>query len=292
MTDQQPEALFLADAITHPEGEPTWETCVKAAAELRRLHAEEMAAKEWHNKTEWVQATAQAHELGMHRADVLRQRIERLTAINSQLLEALEGCDYFGGRTTSQQFEAAIDALRERLARQEQEPVGNIAISRQAAERVLKVLGWYGFDCPELRANFSAPQPADDAFKRGYEEGLNDTIRNGVDWARQYFGAAPQPAAEQEPVARQEQEQEPVAWLDEEINCAYTPEELDGGSADGLLPLYTAPQPAVREWVGLTKDEIDAIGSRWVGYQSYESEFEWFYDAVNDKLREKNGDKK
>ena len=208
MTDQQPEALFLADAITHPEGEPTWETCVKAAAELRRLHAEEMAAKEWHNKTEWVQATAQAHELGMHRADVLRQRIERLTAINSQLLEALEGCDYFGGRTTSQQFEAAIDALRERLARQEQEPVGNIAISRQAAERVLKVLGWYGFDCPELRANFSAPQPA------------------------------------------------------------------------------------VREWVGLTKDEIDAIGSRWVGYQSYESEFEWFYDAVNDKLREKNGDKK
>jgi len=35
---EQPEALRLADAITHPEGEPTWETCVKAAAELRRLH--------------------------------------------------------------------------------------------------------------------------------------------------------------------------------------------------------------------------------------------------------------
>ena len=38
MTDKQPEALRLADAITHPEGEPNWETCVKAAAELRRLH--------------------------------------------------------------------------------------------------------------------------------------------------------------------------------------------------------------------------------------------------------------
>lgn len=38
-------------------------------------------------------------------------------------------------------------------------------------------------------------------------------------------------------------EQEPVAWLDEEINCAYTPEELDGGTADGLIPLYTAPTP-------------------------------------------------
>ena len=35
--------------------------------------------------------------------------------------------------------------------------------------------------------------------------------------------------------------QEPVAWLDEEINCAYTPAELDGGTADGLVPLYTAP---------------------------------------------------
>lgn len=49
-------------------------------------------------------------------------------------------------------------------------------------------------------------------------------------------------------------EQEPVAWLDEEINCAYTPEELDGGSAEGLLPLYTTPPR--REWVGLTDNEI------------------------------------
>lgn len=30
----------------------------------------------WQDKTEWVQETAKPHELGMHRADVLRQRIE------------------------------------------------------------------------------------------------------------------------------------------------------------------------------------------------------------------------
>lgn len=30
----------------------------------------------WQDKTEWVQETAEWHELGMHRADVLRQRIE------------------------------------------------------------------------------------------------------------------------------------------------------------------------------------------------------------------------
>lgn len=43
MVSEQPEALRLADGITHPEGEPTWETCVKAAAELRRLHDENFA---------------------------------------------------------------------------------------------------------------------------------------------------------------------------------------------------------------------------------------------------------
>jgi hypothetical protein len=30
----------------------------------------------WLDKTEWVQETVKPHELGMHRADVLKQRIE------------------------------------------------------------------------------------------------------------------------------------------------------------------------------------------------------------------------
>ena len=49
------------------------------------------------------------------------------------------------------------------------------------------------------------------------------------------------PVAQDLKAALAEPVQEPVAWLDEEINCAYTPEELDGGTADGLVPLYTAP---------------------------------------------------
>jgi hypothetical protein len=36
------------------------------------------ALKEWSDKTEWVQETAQPLELGMHRADVLKQRIDNL----------------------------------------------------------------------------------------------------------------------------------------------------------------------------------------------------------------------
>ena len=33
---------------------------------------------EWSEKTDWVQETAKAKELGMHRADILRKRIEEL----------------------------------------------------------------------------------------------------------------------------------------------------------------------------------------------------------------------
>ena len=33
---------------------------------------------EWSEKTDWVQETAQVKELGMHRADILRKRIEDL----------------------------------------------------------------------------------------------------------------------------------------------------------------------------------------------------------------------
>ncbi len=65
---------------------------IETAAELRRLHQHELANDVWNEKTEWVQQTAQPHELGMHRADVLRQRIDHLHRVNAQLLEAL---DYF-----------------------------------------------------------------------------------------------------------------------------------------------------------------------------------------------------
>ena len=42
------------------------------------------ALKEWSDKTDWVQETAQPLELGMHRADVLKQRIEHLNKAEQQ----------------------------------------------------------------------------------------------------------------------------------------------------------------------------------------------------------------
>lgn len=44
----------------------------------------------WLEKTEWVQETATAKELGLHRADVLRMRIENLERKNTMLKHALQ----------------------------------------------------------------------------------------------------------------------------------------------------------------------------------------------------------
>jgi len=92
--NEQPKALQLA-AMAHLGYRVGWQR--EAAAELRRLHAEnerlhrhELAAEQWIDKTDWVQKTSQPEEIGMHRADVLKQRIERLHAENAELLEALK----------------------------------------------------------------------------------------------------------------------------------------------------------------------------------------------------------
>lgn len=47
-------------------------------AEVRRLKHYEAAYKEFHDKTEWVQKTTTTGEWGKHRADILRERIEKL----------------------------------------------------------------------------------------------------------------------------------------------------------------------------------------------------------------------
>jgi hypothetical protein len=69
----------------------------ETAAELRRMYSIEraydalaLAYNEWTEKTQWVQETKQAYELGMHRADVLKQRIEKLETVNQKLLTLLK----------------------------------------------------------------------------------------------------------------------------------------------------------------------------------------------------------
>lgn len=51
---------------------------VDLEAEVAKLERFEIAYKEWSDKTDWVQKSARPKELGMHRADVMAQRIEAL----------------------------------------------------------------------------------------------------------------------------------------------------------------------------------------------------------------------
>lgn len=94
MTNEHPSpegaqdlALELADALERMSLSTKWDR--RVATELRRLHARvqelererdnyKLAHNEWSEKTEWVQQTAQPRELGMHRADVLRARVQEL----------------------------------------------------------------------------------------------------------------------------------------------------------------------------------------------------------------------
>jgi hypothetical protein len=76
-----------------------------------------------------------------------------------------------------------------------------------------------------------------------------------------------------EQVARQK----PVAYLDEGLGTFYWPKEYKKDV--GFTPLYTVPpqrQP-------LTEEQIDAIGSEWVGYPSYDDEFRWFAREIERK---------
>lgn len=59
-------------------------------AENKRLESFKTSYMEWSDKTDWVQATAQPLELGKHRADVLRERIEKLKHENAGLMTGYE----------------------------------------------------------------------------------------------------------------------------------------------------------------------------------------------------------
>ena len=93
----QPEALRLADNIEAGY----YGHCPQAAAELRRLHAEnerlqtryeacDKALRQWLDKTAWIQETGRGCELGMHRADAVRRRLSAVEAQRDALLEVLK----------------------------------------------------------------------------------------------------------------------------------------------------------------------------------------------------------
>ena len=57
---------------------------------LKLYHQQLRAHNEWLDKTEWVQETAHFSELGMHRAEVIRKRMEQADARDKYLHEKLD----------------------------------------------------------------------------------------------------------------------------------------------------------------------------------------------------------
>lgn len=94
MVNKQTKALWLADQIERynsgVHSQSIVEDYCESAAELRRLNNVDQCLSEWLDKTQWVQTSAQSHELGMHRADVISQRITEITKQRDELLVALK----------------------------------------------------------------------------------------------------------------------------------------------------------------------------------------------------------
>lgn len=77
------------------QSEGEWRTRAETAErEVERLRAEvekyKVAWTEYNDRTEWVQQTAKPKELGMHRADVLRMRVESAERQLAALRERIE----------------------------------------------------------------------------------------------------------------------------------------------------------------------------------------------------------
>jgi hypothetical protein len=75
------EALKMALEVMRNQGDVSVDEWIATEKAIKEALAQtepnyKKALEVWLDKTEWVQETVKPHELGMHRADVLKQRIE------------------------------------------------------------------------------------------------------------------------------------------------------------------------------------------------------------------------
>lgn len=71
-------STLVADYFAKLAGGKIGEFILEQQKALLELEKFREAWHEWSEKTDWIQETATAKELGMHRADVMRKRIEDL----------------------------------------------------------------------------------------------------------------------------------------------------------------------------------------------------------------------
>ena len=71
-------STLVADYFAKLAGGKIGEFILEQQKALLELEKYRESWYEWSEKTDWIQETATVKELGMHRADVLRKRIEDL----------------------------------------------------------------------------------------------------------------------------------------------------------------------------------------------------------------------
>ena len=71
-------ATLVADYFAKLAGGKIGEFILEQQKSLLELEKYRESWYEWSEKTDWIQETVTAKELGMHRADVMRKRIEAL----------------------------------------------------------------------------------------------------------------------------------------------------------------------------------------------------------------------
>ena len=94
----------------------------QADKEIERLRQWEIVGREWLDKTDWMQSKdAPVRWLGKHRADALRDEIERLTAERDDLKRAVryEADCVEAAKAEIERLTAERDELRRQLAAKE-----------------------------------------------------------------------------------------------------------------------------------------------------------------------------
>ena len=94
------------------------ENIASLLAEIERLRQWETAAREWLDKTDWVQQqiALPPKYLGKHRADVIRLEIERLTAERDALVATVDRLQQqWAENAPAVRYRAERDALRDTL---------------------------------------------------------------------------------------------------------------------------------------------------------------------------------
>lgn len=115
------------------------------------------------------------------------------------------------------------------------------------------------------------------------------------EWSSMYFFEDAVREVEERMEALAQQGEQPVAWYDEEFDCAYTAKELDGGTSEGLIPLYAGAAPAAQphvtpnqaarfraqhlflEWNRAQKDLPVAIAME---YHVFQNAIDLYFEAV------------